>query len=107
MGHGCADFRDLICGNGNANPCATDGDSVIGLVIRDALRVAGMGVCLALPIAWASGRMLSSLLAGITGVEIGAIAAAAVLAAAMAAMASYLPARRAARVDPLAAIRHS
>lgn len=77
------------------------------LVLADALRLAGCGVGFALPVAWAAGRLLSNLMAGIVGVGAFTMVLAAVLVAATSIVASYLPARRAAHIDPLTAIRHS
>ena len=50
-------------------------------------------------------RMLASVLFGSGGVDVAMIAAALMTLAAAAAVASYLPARRAARIDPLTALR--
>ncbi len=77
------------------------------MVFTEVLRVAGVGVGLALPVTWASGRVLSSLLAGIVGQGAGTLTSAALLVVATALGSSYLPARRATRIDPLAAIRHT
>jgi len=77
------------------------------MVLKDVLRVACTGVGFALPVTWAAGRVLSNLLAGIVGQGMLTMATAALLVAATALVASYLPARRAAHIDPLLAIRHN
>jgi ABC-type antimicrobial peptide transport system permease subunit len=51
-------------------------------------------------------RLISSLLFGLTPTDPPTIAIAALLMLAVAALAGYLPARRAARVDPMVALRH-
>jgi len=50
-------------------------------------------------------RLLRSFLFGVTPLDPGAFAAAAIVLLAVAVLAAYLPARRATRVDPLSALR--
>ncbi len=78
---------------------------VASLVIRDGLTVAIAGVAIGIVAALAARRSIESLLFDVTasdGATYGAVAVTLVLTAALA---SYLPARRAARVDPIAALR--
>jgi putative ABC transport system permease protein len=82
-------------------------DQVGRMVLKDTLRVTCVGVGIALPLTWAAGRMLTTLLAGIVGQGALAMMAAALLVVATALATTYLPARRAARIDPLTAIRHA
>ena len=56
--------------------------------------------------ALALGRLLSGLLYGVTPTDPATFAAVAILVAAVALVAAWLPARRAARTDPLRALRH-
>ena len=51
-------------------------------------------------------RYLSSMLFGVTAVDPGTYAAVAITFAAVAMLASYLPARRATKVDPVIALRY-
>jgi predicted permease len=78
---------------------------VIRLVLRDALRLVLIGVALGTPAAMAASRLVSSQLFGISAADPGAIGLATLILLAVAAAASYLPARRAAGVDPLVALR--
>jgi predicted permease len=79
---------------------------VAGLVLVDAMRLVAVGVGLGLPLAWAASRWVRVLLFGISPADpLAAVGAVAVLVAAALA-AAYLPARRAARTDPLVALRH-
>jgi putative ABC transport system permease protein len=83
---------------------ATAGD-VIGLVFRQSLGMIGGGVLLGLAGAAAAGQVLKRLVEGIgsTGPETFAVMIGVLVAAAL--FASFLPARRAGRVDPITALR--
>jgi len=64
-----------------------------------------MGLTLGLAGATAASRFLSGMLFGVKPADPAALAGTCVLLAIAAAAASYLPARRAARVDPMPALR--
>jgi predicted permease len=70
------------------------------------LRLIGVGIALGVASAWASARVLSSLLYGVGPTDSVAFTVAAVILAAVALVASYIPARRAMRVDPMVALRY-
>jgi putative ABC transport system permease protein len=78
---------------------------VIGLVMRQNLALIGAGTGAGLAIAWSSTRLLSGLLFGVSPFDPATFAAASLVLAAVAMAASYVPARRATRVDPMAALR--
>jgi len=61
----------------------------------------GVGVCMALALA----RLLSSLVFGVTATDPVTFGVNALALAASAALATYIPARRATRVDPIEALR--
>ena len=75
------------------------------LVMKDAMTVIAAGVGAGLIGAWYSTQLVSSLLFGVDSRDAGAFLIAPVVIAGVAALASYLPARRATRVSPLAALR--
>jgi putative ABC transport system permease protein len=78
---------------------------VLREILYDAGRMVALGIAIGLPIAWMASRFLSSMLFGVTAHDaVTTVIAIAVLAGA-AFIAAFLPARRAARVDPLVAIR--
>ena len=80
--------------------------NIVGDVLRKGGRLAGAGVLLGLAGALASVRLLSSMLYGVRatdGITFGA-ACAVLIAAAL--LASYVPAVRATRVDPMVTLRH-
>ncbi len=78
---------------------------VLGLVLRQGAVLAGIGVAVGAAGAIAITRLLASLLYGIPATDIVAFGAAAGLLAAAALAASWIPARRAAAIDPVIAIR--
>jgi predicted permease len=80
--------------------------NVIGLVMFETSRIVGIGVLIGLGAALAATRAVSGLLFGLTPTDPWTLAGAALLLLMAAAVAAYLPARRAGRVDPLVALRH-
>ncbi len=79
--------------------------AVTRLVVSEGAALAGAGVALGLVAAFALARLLRGLLFGIAETDPSTYAAAALLVAAVALLASWLPARRAARLDPYSALR--
>jgi predicted permease len=79
--------------------------AVLGMVLRESVFVVGLGLLAGIPAALACGRYVASQLYGLAPNDPVTIVGAAVLLIAVALLASYLPARRAAMLDPLAALR--
>ena len=79
--------------------------SIARLIMRDGLRLGGAGVALGVLAASIAGPLLQSLLIGIGAADPLSFAVAAASLLIVTAIASYLPARRALRVDPSAALR--
>jgi putative ABC transport system permease protein len=79
---------------------------VLSMVVREGLLLTCLGVALGIAGAIAGTRAMSSLLFGVTNTDPLTYAAVSVLLIAVAVAASYLPAYRASRVDPLVALRH-
>lgn len=79
--------------------------TVIGQVLAEGARLTGLGLALGLAAAFLSGRLIESLLYGVAPHDLRAFLGGAAVLAAAAALACYLPARRAARVDPGIALR--
>jgi predicted permease len=79
--------------------------SVMGLVIRQGMTPVVVGLAVGVAGALALSRFMSTLLYGLTPVDLPTYAGVALLLAGAAALACYLPAREAVRVDVLAALR--
>ena len=78
---------------------------VTRLVVRDGMRLAVIGTALGLVLAAALGVILSKFLYGVGALDPLAIVSGTLLLLATAALACYLPARRATRVNPIDALR--
>ena len=79
---------------------------VLELVMGQALRVTAWGVVLGVGGALAASRAIASLLYGVTPHDPLVLSLVIVILGAVAALASYLPARRATKVDPMVALRY-
>lgn len=78
---------------------------VVWMVVRGALGLAGAGVAIGLLAALLLVRTLASLLFDVAPFDVATLAAVALLLLGVAAAAAWFPARRASRVNPLAALR--
>jgi putative ABC transport system permease protein len=79
---------------------------VLAMVLRQAAALAGVGLAAGLAASFALTRFLSTLLFEVRATDLATLATIAALLAAVALAASYLPARRAASVDPTVALRY-
>jgi putative ABC transport system permease protein len=79
---------------------------ILGLVMGQALRVTGWGLLLGTAAALAVGRAIASLLYGIKPHDPLVLSLVILILGAVAAVASYLPACRATKVDPMVALRY-
>jgi putative ABC transport system permease protein len=82
------------------------GSDVLKMVVGQSLRTAGAGLAIGLPAAVIMTKIMSSLLSNLVPLDLRTVAAFTVLLAAAALLAAYVPARRAARVDPMVALHH-
>jgi len=80
-------------------------DDVMRLFVREGARLAVAGLALGLVAALAAARLLTALLFGVTAADPETFALVLVALGSAALAASYLPARRAARIDPMEALR--
>ena len=83
---------------------------VVRMILREALVLAGIGICVGVLVALAVARLaesnLAGLLFGVSATSANILALSCGVLAASALLAAYLPARTAARVDPMVALRH-
>jgi ABC-type antimicrobial peptide transport system permease subunit len=79
--------------------------SIVGMIMREAGVLVGVGVLVGTGLAVAAAKTAASLLFGIKPRDPATLIAAVLLLAAIAALASFLPAFRASRLDPVVALR--
>ena len=80
--------------------------NVVWLVMKEVVVMIAAGFGIGLPAAWFSSKLVAALLYGIQPGDPLSIGAAMIVLAAIAVLAGYIPAARAARVDPLRALRY-
>jgi predicted permease len=78
---------------------------VIWMILRETLWLVGIGVAIGLPCALLSGRWIASRLFGLSTADPVSIGAAIAIILGATMLAGYMPARRAARTDPMQALR--
>ena len=81
-------------------------DDVLRLILRESMILVATGVLLGLAVAIGAGRFIASLLFGLAATDVKTLAGAVAIMLLLSALAAYLPARRASRVDPTAALRY-
>jgi len=79
--------------------------TVVGLVLKNVAFITIAGLIVGAGAAVATGRFINTLLYNLAATDTTMIVVTAITLAAAAAIAGYLPARRAARIDPMAALR--
>jgi putative ABC transport system permease protein len=84
---------------------AQEGD-VLRMVVGQGLKLVLAGVLIGLAAALALTRLMSSLLFGVSATDPATLVAISLLLVGVAVLASYIPARRATKVDPLIALRY-
>jgi predicted permease len=80
--------------------------SILWIVLREVLILWGIGTMIALPVAFGLGQYVSSQLYGIQPHDLGVVALAVVVLGIVAIIAASIPARRAAKIDPMEALRY-
>jgi predicted permease len=80
--------------------------AVLWMIMRESLTLVGIGLAVGLPVALAAGRLVSKMLFGLAPTDPVSVAGAAMLLLACALLAGFLPARQAAKVDPMVALRY-
>ena len=81
-------------------------NNVLWLILKESLLLVVVGVVIGVPIVFAAGKWISSLLFGVKAADPLALAVATLLMFVVAVVACYVPAARAMRVDPMVALRY-
>jgi predicted permease len=79
--------------------------NVVQTVMSSGMRAVALGTAIGAGVALVAGQLVASLLFGVEPTDPPSLVAATVLLISLAAVATYVPARRAARLDPLVAMR--
>jgi predicted permease len=80
--------------------------NVVWMVLREVFAMALLGLAIGVPVALSTSKFVESFLFGVEPNHKGALVAAAAILLSAALLAGYVPARRASRIDPMAAVRH-
>lgn len=83
-----------------------EGGDVLRMVVSTGLRLVGAGMVLGVAVSLVLGRVIGSQLVGVTAYDPATLAATTLLLTIAGAIACWIPARRAARVDPMVALRY-
>jgi ABC-type antimicrobial peptide transport system permease subunit len=81
-----------------------DRANVLWMVLREALTLVLVGIAAGIPLAVLAGRSVAALLVGVAPADPLAFVAGAVMLVGVAAVAAYLPAYRASRIEPMTAL---
>jgi predicted permease len=81
-------------------------NNVLAMILRETLGLTSIGVVLGLGCSLAASQIIANLLFGVSAQDPETLAAAAAVLIAVAAVAGWIPARRAMRVDPIVALRY-
>jgi len=82
------------------------GRDTLRMILREGVAIAAVGVSVGLVLSWLLGMVLASMLYEVTGADPVVFLAAPVILTAVSLLACYIPARRAASVDPMVALRY-
>jgi putative ABC transport system permease protein len=80
--------------------------NVVGMVLRQGMTLSLIGVSIGATLAFLMLRAMHSVLYGVGSTDIATLGAVSLLLLAVAFIASYIPALRATKVDPVVALRH-
>jgi predicted permease len=80
--------------------------AVLGMVLREGIVMVLAGIAIGIPAAFAAARLIAARLYGIGAHDPLTLAGAALLLLSVAALAGFVPARRASRIDPMVALRY-
>jgi putative ABC transport system permease protein len=76
------------------------------MILRRGMLTTGVGLAVGLPLAYGFARLMASLVFGVSATDATTFLAIPLALVAAAALAVYVPARRATKIDPIVALRH-
>jgi ABC-type antimicrobial peptide transport system permease subunit len=79
---------------------------MLWMVLRETLILVSVGVVIGVPVTLAGDRLVSNMLFGLRPTDLVTLVGATAILLMVAAIAGYLPARRASLVDPMVALRY-
>jgi ABC-type antimicrobial peptide transport system permease subunit len=82
-----------------------DRSTLVGMVLKEALGLIAGGIVIGIPIAMAASSLVAASLSGLTANDPATLAAATVILTVAGLLAAWVPARRAAKIDPMIALR--
>ncbi len=80
--------------------------SVLNMIVRETLELTAVGIVIGIPCAVATAHLITHLLFNVTAYDPLTLAAVAIVLVTVAVAASYIPARRAMKVNPIVALRY-
>jgi len=80
--------------------------NVLGLIVRQGAKLAAIGIFIGIPLAYGLTKLMASILYGVNPGDPVTFAVTCAILGSVAILASYLPARKAAKVDPMVALRY-
>jgi predicted permease len=83
-----------------------EGHRILGMILGEALNLVILGIVIGVPAALAASRLITTMLYGLNATDPTTILAALTVMVTVALVAAFIPARRAARVDPIVALRY-
>lgn len=79
--------------------------SVLSMILRETLALTGIGIAVGIPCAIGTAQLIKHLLFNVTPYDPATLTLVPLVLVAVGALASYIPARRAMKVDPMIALR--
>jgi ABC-type antimicrobial peptide transport system permease subunit len=80
--------------------------SVLGMILQEAGKLVALGVLMGIPASFLSSRLFASMLFGLGRYDLASMAIVIAILVGIALLASFIPARRATKVDPMVALRY-
>ena len=96
----------MRAGQNSSSPQELRRGAILQMILRETLTLTLIGLAVGVPCALAASRLVGHMLFNVSPNDPVTLIGVGLLLAAVAALAGYIPARRAMRVDPMVALRH-